>query len=129
MSNSVIIGSSNATFLKLWHRGYELDYKAHHWTYNSLLVPSTIATRHPSHIHTEGYNFIRPNDKSLQLIWSDKYKLFSQNYNWSENYAIHPFIRFYKYKNETDELAIRHLNTTIGSVARHILFGNKELCL
>ena len=106
-----------------------MDYKASIWNHNAIIVPSKLATKHPTLIHIEGYNFIRPKDKTLEIDWSEKYKLFHQNYDWSDNYAIHPFIRFYKYKNETDELVIRHLNTTIGSVARHILFGNKELCL
>ena len=120
LSNSVMFAVKNASFLHLWHRQYETNYKNTGWGYNSLGVPTTLAKNNPSLIHIAGYKFVKPNANQRKLI-------FTENFDWSENYAIHLFIRFYKKK--TDEYVIRNFNTTIGSVSRHVLFGNKELCL
>ena len=120
LSNSVMFAEKNATFLHLWHRQYETDYRASGWAFNSLSVPTKLAKNNPSLIHIAEFKFVKPNYTQRKLI-------FTQNFDWSENYAIHLFIRFYKKK--IDEHVIRNLNTTIGSVSRHVLFGNKELCL
>ena len=120
LSNSVMFAEKNASFLHLWHRQYETDYRASGWGHNSLGVPTKLAKNNPSLIHIAGYKFVKPNVIQRHLI-------FKQNFDWSDNYAIHLFVRYYKKK--TDEFVIRNLNTTIGSVSRHVLFGNKELCI
>ena len=115
-----IMAKRNSRFLQHWYRGYERHYKKNSWNYNSMRLPALLADKYPDIIHTEGYRFVQPNARNRHLI-------FDENYNWSDNYAIHLYIRYYK--NFTDEYVIRNLNTTLGAVARHVLYGNKELCM
>ena len=112
------MAEKNATFLQHWYRGYLEDYRRS-WNYNALALPAKLVEKFPSLIHIEGYNFTRPSWRFRDLIYS-------HNYNWSTNYAMHLFLR--DYTNFTDENIIRSLNTTIGAISRHVIFGNKELC-
>ena len=118
MGSQFVMSKKNATFLHHWYNSYRNDYRRS-WAYNALWVPSKVAQKYPHLIHVEGYNFTRPN-------WKNVKQIFEQNYNWSTNYGMHLFVRWYKKDANID--IIRTLNTTIGSVCRHILFGNKELC-
>ena len=118
MGSHFVIARRNATFLTHWYNSYRDNYKPDR-TWNSLEVPFDIATRFPRIIHVEGYNFTRPNKSNLDQI-------FKQNYDWSTNYGIHLYIK--AFKQRLNATVIRTLNTTIGSVCRHVLFGNKELC-
>lgn len=119
MGSQVVISKKNATFLNLWYQSYRNDYK-HIWAYNALWVPNRLANQHPELIHVEGFNFTRPN-------WQNTKQIFDENFNWATNYAMHMYARWYK--RPVNEEIIRSLNTTVGSVSRHILFGNKELCI
>lgn len=119
MGSQLVMAKKNATFLNYWYNSYRDDYK-NTWAWNALWVPDKLSKEHPSLIHVEGYNFTRPNWQHVDLI-------FKKNYDWSTNYGMHMYIRWYK--NETNNVIIRTLNTTIGSVCRHVLFGNKELCI
>ena len=118
MGSQFVMSKKNATFLNYWYNSYKDDYK-HSWAYNALWVPNNLAKKYPNLIHVEGYNFTRPN-------WKNVKQIFEQNYIWDTNYGMHLFVRWYK--NDVSFDIIRTLNTTIGSVCRHILFGNKELC-
>jgi len=119
MGSQLVISKRNATFLRLWYESYRDDYRKI-WAYNALWVPNTLAKKHPDLIHVEGFNFTRPNWKDYKLI-------FDGNYDWSTNYGMHLYSRWYN--TAIDVNIIRTLNTTLGSVSRHILFGNKELCV
>ena len=118
LGSQLILSKKNATFLHRWYDSYKNDYKPS-WEYNALNIPAILAKNHPRLIHVEGFNFTRPNWPNRQLIYKG-------NYDWSTNYGMHLFVR--DYKKETTEDIIRTLNTTIGAVCRHVLFGNKELC-
>ncbi|XP_060593020.1 uncharacterized protein LOC132747619 [Ruditapes philippinarum] len=119
MGSQLVISKKNATFLNHWYNSYRDDYRKS-WAWNALWVPDKLSKQYPNLIHVEGYNFTRPNWQQVNLI-------FNQNYDWSTNYGMHLYIRWYK--NETNNVIIRTLNTTIGAVCRHVLFGNKELCV
>ncbi|XP_045208772.2 uncharacterized protein LOC123560671 [Mercenaria mercenaria] len=119
MGSQVVISKKNATFLRLWYLSYRDDYKKI-WAYNALWVPNTLAKNYPELIHIEGFNFTRPNWQNVKLIYD-------ANYNWATNYGMHMYARWYKRPVNPD--IIRTLNSTVGSVSRHILFGNKELCV
>lgn len=119
MGSQLVMAKKNATFLNYWYNSYRDDYR-NTWAWNALWVPDKLSKEHPSLIHVEGYNFTRPNWQQVGLI-------FNKNYDWSTNYGMHMYVRWYK--NETNNVIIRTLNTTIGSVCRHVLFGNKELCI
>ena len=118
MGSQFVMAKKNATFLNYWYTSYRDDYKKT-WAYNALWVPNNLAKKYPDLIHVEGYNFTRPN-------WKNVKQIFKENYDWSTNYGMHLYVRWYK--NDTDVSIIRTLNTTIGSVCRHVLFGDKELC-
>lgn len=119
LGSQLVMSEKNATFLRLWYESYNTNYRKT-WAYNALWVPNGLAKRRPELIHVEGYNFTRPSWKN--------YKQISQgNYDWSTNYGMHMYARWYK--KPIDPTLIRSLNTTVGSVARHVLLGNKELCV
>ena len=123
MGSQFIMAQRGTPFLKLWRHTYEINYRKT-WTYNALEVPYRIAQQLPDTIHVEGHRFTRP---------SQMYLIYDQNFNWSDNYAMHLFSRWYRlavaHKFQFNEKTIGLLNITLGSVARHILFGNKELCV
>ncbi|MCG8123226.1 MAG: hypothetical protein N0E55_04550, partial [Candidatus Thiodiazotropha taylori] len=104
MGSQFIMARKGAPFLNLWYRSYEIDYRRG-WTYNALEVPFELARQNPDLIHVEGNRFTRPNFHTLHLI-------FNKNYDWSDNYAMHLFTRWYK--EDFDETKIGMLNTTIG---------------
>ena len=114
------MAKKNATFLHRWYNSYSTDYKRDNWSYNALVVSAQLAEKYPDLIHIGKYHFSRPS-------WVDRHLIYSLNYNWTLNYGIHLYLR--DYKKYTDEVVIRNLNTTIGAISRHVLFGNKELCL
>ncbi|KAL4229573.1 hypothetical protein ACF0H5_012612 [Mactra antiquata] len=119
MGSQLVMSRKNATFLQLWYQSYRDNYRKI-WAYNALWVPNGLAKKYPKLIHVEGYNFTRPS-------WKNAKDIFDNNYDWSTNYGMHMYARWYK--RPIDVKIIRTLNTTVGSVSRHILFGNKELCL
>ena len=128
MGSQFVMAKRGSPFLHLWLNSYETNYRKD-WTYNALEVPFQIARQLPDLIHIEGNRFTRPNGWQYYLI-------FDRNYNWSDNYAMHLYSRHFKekYKNTNDwyrfnEYGIGLMNITLGSVARHILYGNKELCV
>ena len=118
LGSQLVMAKKNATFLTHWYLSYRDKYK-YDWAYNALWVPWEIAVKFPHLIHVEGYNFTRPS-------WRHVNRIFYKSYDWSTNYGMHLFIRWYN--RTTDVNVIRTLRTTIGSVSRHVLFGNKELC-
>ena len=79
-----------------------------------------LSKQHPEAIHIHGYRFTTPN-------YINRNKIHNLNYDWSENYGLHFYAR--QYDGRYDHVIMRHMNTTMGSIARYVLFGNKELCL
>ncbi|XP_062572887.1 uncharacterized protein LOC134234859 isoform X1 [Saccostrea cucullata] len=118
LSNGLILSEPNATFLSYWLDGYKTYNKAQ-WAYHSTILPHKLSLKHPDLLHIENKTFVRPNYTQLKL-------LFRKNFNWSKNYGIHLYIRFYKRMHTS--MDVRRLNTTMGSVARYILYDTKELC-
>lgn len=119
MGSQFVMAKPKAGFLKLWHRSYFEDYRPN-WTYNALVIPYKIARQLPDIIHVEGNSFSRPD-------WFGRDLIFDKNINWADNYAMHLYSRWYKHI--INERTIGLTNTTLGSISRHILFGNKELCV
>lgn len=119
LSNGLILSAPNATFISHWLAGYRTYTKAQ-WAQHSTILPYKLSLKYPNLLHVENKTFVRPNYTQLKL-------LFRKNFNWSKNYAIHLYIRFYKRMHTF--MDVRRLNTTMGSVARYILYDNKELCL
>ncbi|XP_022321629.2 uncharacterized protein LOC111123532 isoform X2 [Crassostrea virginica] len=118
LSNGLILSTPNATFISHWLDGYKTYNKAQ-WAYHSTILPNQLSLKYPHLLHVENKTFVRPNYTQLPL-------LFQKNFNWSKNYAIHLYIRFYKRMHTF--IDVRRLKTTMGSVARYILYDTKELC-
>lgn len=118
LANGLILSSPNATFIYHWLDGYE-TFNNDQWAYHSTILPCELSKIYPNLIHVENRTFIRPSYVELPLIYQE-------NFNWSQNYAMHLYIRFYKGMYTFSDA--RRLNTTLGSVARHVLYDTKELC-
>ncbi|XP_033752411.1 uncharacterized protein LOC117336135 isoform X2 [Pecten maximus] len=118
LSNGLIMSSKNASFVNLWYKEYK-TYNGNLWGHHSTIVPYKLSQKYPHLIHVENKTFVNPDFDHVDMI-------FKENFNWSNNYAIHLFIR--KYSLEHNFTDIRHLNTTLGAVSRHVLYGCKELC-
>ncbi|OWF34962.1 Inositol phosphoceramide mannosyltransferase 3 [Mizuhopecten yessoensis] len=121
LSNGLIVAERDALFIRQWvtlfHEQY--TYDPNRYFEFSLFMPSRIAKKHPSWIHVENMTFCTPNGQ-------DTHKIFNENYDWKENYAMHLYIRYYQHHDS--EQTVRTLNTTIGSLARYVLYGTKKLC-
>ena len=113
----------NAKFLYHWIKAYDDTYDPDKWGFHSTIIPFKLWKDHQNEtglIHVEDKTFHRPNPRDAsRLIYND-------NYNWSNNYAIHMYIRQTKTVHTFKD--IKFLNTTVGSVSRFILFDSKELC-
>lgn len=118
LANGLILSSPNATFIYHWLDGYE-TFNNDQWAYHSTILPCELSKIYPNLIHVENRTFIRPSYVELPLIYQE-------NFNWSQNYAMHLYIRFYKGMYTFSD--VRRLNTTLGSVARHVLYDTNELC-
>ena len=119
VGSQFIMARRHALYINLWYQSYETDYKPD-WAYNALRVPYMITQTLPEVIHVHGYSFTNP-------PWGNRDNIFKNNFNWSQNYGLHFFSRWYK--ELYDEQTMRRMNSTLGSIARYILYGNKELCL
>lgn len=112
-----MLSSPNAKFLNKWLDHY-ITFDTNEWGWHSVILPYRLARKYPSLIHVENGTFYFSGSSD---------PLFIDNYNWSDKYAMHLAMRNYK-SSLFNEIDIRRLNTTLGAMARHILFGSKELC-
>ncbi|XP_076082507.1 uncharacterized protein LOC143053599 isoform X2 [Mytilus galloprovincialis] len=120
LSNGLILAEKNATFLNIWYSEYKsYNGSKTHWGVHSTQVPYWLSQKYPDLIHVENKTFVRPS-------WENLYVIFDHNFDWSKNYGLHYYIRFYKHTHDFND--IKYLNTTIGSTARHVLYGSKDLC-
>ncbi|XP_069131786.1 uncharacterized protein [Argopecten irradians] len=119
LSNALIMSCRNAPFVNLWYKEYA-SFNTSLWSHHSCILPYKLLQRYPHLIHVENKTFVNPDFRHRSII-------FDGNFNWSYNYAVHLYIRFYNLKH-FNFIDIRHLNTTIGSVARYVLYGHRELC-
>ncbi|XP_033727428.1 uncharacterized protein LOC117316770 isoform X1 [Pecten maximus] len=118
--NGLIIAERDPVFIRHWinlfHKQYYYDPKKYFEF--SLFLPTRIAKAHPSWIHVENMTFCTPPGNKVNQI-------FNENFDWKQNYAMHLYIRYYKQND--DVTSVRRLNTTIGSLARLILYDTKTL--
>ncbi|VDH94308.1 Hypothetical predicted protein [Mytilus galloprovincialis] len=120
LSNGLILAEKYATFLNIWYSEYKsYNGSKTHWGVHSTQVPYWLSQKYPDLIHVENKTFVRPSWENLDVI-------FDHNFDWSKNYGLHYYIRFYKHTHDFND--IKYLNTTIGSTARHVLYGSKDLC-
>ncbi|OWF40609.1 hypothetical protein KP79_PYT04486 [Mizuhopecten yessoensis] len=121
LSNGLILAEPDAKFTRMWISKYrEYTYDPEFYFEYSLFVPTKIARLHPKWIHVEHMTFCSPNGENRNQI-------FEGNYDWGKNFALHLYIRFYKKEHSCAD--VRKLNTTIGAVARFVIYGTRKLCL
>ena len=111
------MATRNASFTRRWYDSYR-KYYPKYWAYNSLIIPFDLA-QNATDVNLEGRIFCRP-------IYSQTKMIFDQNYDWSTNRGLHLYKRYSRKRHNFKD--IRTLNITLGSLARYVLFGNKELC-
>jgi hypothetical protein len=117
-----IMAERNSTFLQRWLDGYRYHYRPEKYAYYSMVYPHILAKNHTDLIHIEYTTISRPQKMNYEKIYHKSYA----SYNWSYIYGIHLYIRMYK--EPFDETSIRTMNFTLGSISRHVVCGNKELC-
>lgn len=122
MGSAFVMAEQNATFLQLWMDGYRYHYNSSKYTYNAMVYPKQLARKHRDLIHIEYATISRPKNMIGGKIYYNEYATF----DWSSIYGIHLYSRIYK--KPFNEHSIRNMNTTVGSISRHVVFGNKELC-
>jgi hypothetical protein len=121
IGSSFIMAEKNSSFLQKWLNGYRYEYRNDSYIYSAMIYPSFLAYNYSNLVHVEYETLSRP-----WALHRDKIFL-NISYNWSEIFGIHLYSR--TYKAYVDKNVIKQLNTTFGAIARHILYGNKELCL
>jgi hypothetical protein len=119
ISSAFIMAEKNATFLQKWLDGYRYRYKPMSYIFNAMEFPKYIYEKFKDHIHIEYGTLSRP-------LTQIGFKIYNTNFRWGGIYGIHLFSRSYR-KPMTVKL-VKYFNSTVGSICRHVLFGNKELC-
>ena len=120
MLNSFIMAKKNATFLILWMDGYRKDYKNDSYVYNSMWYNNDLAKNRTDLIHVEEGTLCAPAVLIGKPINS------TMVYDWSSLYGFHLYARTIHFPWDVDW--IKNFNTTMGSMVRHVVYGNKELC-
>ena len=122
LHNCFIMAKKNATFLTLWMEGYRKDYRNDSYIFNSMLYNKVVAKNRTDLIHIEEGTLCAPN--ALKRI-PDQFNN-SLRYDWSKLYGFHMYARTIHVPWDVDW--IKHYNTTLGAMVRHVVYGNKELC-
>lgn len=122
LGSSYIMAERNSTFMQKWLDGYKYHYRNDSYSYSAMRYPYMLATNFTDLIHVENETISRP--YSLHGVAIFKHGL--RPFDWSKLYGVHLYSR--KNEEAVNEMVIRDLNTTFGAIARHIIFGNKELC-
>ncbi|KAK6173344.1 hypothetical protein SNE40_016813 [Patella caerulea] len=119
LGNAVIVSKKNAPFIDLWYNNYD-TYNPTEWGIHSTFVPFRIAQKHKDLIHIEKEAFFKPDLAAIEKLYTGKIDL-------SKNHAIHLYVRSIKKYYTLDQF--RKMNTTLGELARSVLYDSKNLCL
>ncbi|KAL4226675.1 hypothetical protein ACF0H5_014655 [Mactra antiquata] len=121
-ANSIVLAKKNAIFIKLWYETYR-TFTRTDGNKHSQDTPYRLAEKHRSLVMVARDILSFPNAHQLT-------SLYSKNVPFDDKFGMHLHdklhSRFYKKRLSID--SIRNMNTTFGSVARYILYGNTELC-
>ncbi|CAH1796360.1 unnamed protein product [Owenia fusiformis] len=125
LCGGIIIAEPGSTFIKLWINSFIDDYRPDIWAFNSGRQPAYIGVfRFPESLHIERTSLNLPG-------WEHTEQIFAQKYDWTNNYAIHLFLRKWKqhkdYKPIPTEMGVGTANTTFGEIARLVLYGSTDL--
>ena len=118
--NAFIMSKKNATFLALWMEGYRKDYRNNSYEYNSMLYNNDLAKKRTDLLHIEKGTLCAP------AIIIGRPINDTLRYDWSKLYGFHLYARTIHFPWDVNW--IKNFNTTMGSMVRHVVYGNKELC-
>lgn len=122
MSSAFIMSEPNATFLQKWLEGYKNEYKVENYVYNAMVYPKLLSSEFKDLIHVDFGKLSRPwGQIGLQIYYT--------NCNWKGIFGIHLFSRIFAPRSYMDMETVKHFNSTVGSICRHVLYGDKELCV
>ena len=117
--NGLFLAEPNSPFLNAWYNKYKKFTNAW-WGYFSTVVPRQLYIQHPEfNIHVVD-TFFRPD------LWNITKLLYEAHYDWSNHYALH---LYYRRNQKYFRGNFEQRNTTLGEIARHILFGDKKKCV
>ena len=122
LMNGFIMAKKNATFLTLWMEGYRKDYRNDSYVFNSMWYNKALAKKRTDLIHVEEGTLCAP----TILIPVHARINNTLKYDWSKLYGFHLYAKKIRFPWDVDW--IKDFNTTIGSMVRHVVYGNKELC-
>ena len=117
--NGLLLAEPNNTFLNAWYDKYR-KFTNTWWAYFSTTVPRQLYSQHPEmNIHVVD-TFFRPN------LWNITRLVYQGRYDWSNHYAMH---LYYRRNQKYFRGNFEERNTTLGEIARHILFGDRKRCV
>lgn len=119
LGNSLMVARAGAPFLAVWYQSYR-TYNPRQWGIHSTYVPLALARKYPQLIRVENGSFIRPDLGGIKAVYYGRY-------DWSSNYGIHLYTRFLRQSFTLHEF--RTMNSTLGDLARWILYGTTDVCL
>lgn len=121
LCNGIIIACRGAPFLQLIIELYN-SYLGENegWGDRANRMPHQLALNHPELIHVEEMSLNRPN-------WVESPVIYNGLYDWRSNFAMHLWVRKWpkQYVPQGFE-DVRTANTTIGEMARWILYGSSD---
>lgn len=95
------------------------------WGIHSTFLPLALARIYPKLIHNAGYAFVKPDLPGVHDVWAG-------HYDWSQNHAVHLYYRSMveggQVRTNYTLSELMRLNSTLGEIARHIVFGSKDAC-
>ena len=117
IGNGIIVARKDTLFLRLMLEQY-WSYMGpdEEWAKQSVHNVHKLAYVYPHLIHVEETSLNRPN-------WMERSQIYAGNYNWTNNYAMHLWLRLWPKEKQPSGLEDIQSNTTIGEIVRHILFG------
>ena len=127
LPNNLIIAIPNSTFVDLWLKVYDTDYRKNVWSYNSVLVPFQLHIKHTDIVHVETESINHPNWhlKGLSKIFDPIGQ--GGGFDWKKNYAVHLWNQFSANKVRETPESIRKMNSSYGQIARRIYYGNEDM--
>ena len=117
-----MIAERGAPFLRLLLEQYHSYLGSKEvWAVKSVVNADKLANLYPHLVHVEETTLNRPN-------WVERAQIYDGRYNWTQNYAVHLWIRLWpKEKRPTGVESILTKNTTFAELARLAIFGIHEI--
>ena len=127
LANNLIIAIPNSTFVDLWLKAYDIDYRRDIWAHNSVLVPFQLHKKHADLVHVETKSINYPNwyPEGLSKIFDPIRQ--GGEFDWKKNYAIHLWNHLSANKVRETPESIRKMNSSYGQIARLIYYGNEDM--